>query len=328
MARGREARSPVGMTSTGWLDILARVWTRMGTTNLGLLAAGVAFYGLLSVFPAITAGIALIGLAFDPAPLLEQSQWLLRMLPAEASRIIESQLASVADADQSALGIAALVSVGIALWSASNATASLIQGLNVIYEEQDERGFVVTRLITIALTLALIFGLALSITIIAAIPAALSFAISGSNAADVALLLRWPFLFAVGAAGIAVLYRFGPDRRNARWRWISPGSVLACLLWVAGTFAFSFYVQSFASYNETFGTLAGAIILLTWLWLSSFVVLLGALLDAELEAQTAEDSTVGSDRPMGERGATKADNLGKARGEQVDQEEPPALATR
>jgi membrane protein len=134
---------------------------------------------------------------------------------------------------------------------------------------------------------------------------------------DVVMFLRWPFLFLMGAAGIAVLYRLGPDRRSAKWRWLTPGAFVACALWVAGSYGFSLYVQSFGSYNETFGALGGVIILLTWLWLSAFIVLLGALLDAELEAQTKRDSTVGEDRPIGQRGAVKADTVGAALGEKM-----------
>ncbi|MEL6801625.1 MAG: YihY/virulence factor BrkB family protein [Pseudomonadota bacterium] len=327
MARGRDANSPMTLGHTGWLDVAMRVWNRLGTLHIGLLAAGVAFYGLLSLFPAITAGVAITGLVFDPANLVDQAQWLLSVLPPSAADLIERQLSEVAGAEQGALGLAALISLAIALWSSSNATGSLVQGLNVIYEEEDTRGFVKTRLLIIGLTVAMIIGLALAIAVVAAIPATLALMGAGPAIIDAALFLRWPLMFILGAVGIAALYRYGPDRRHARWRWLTPGAFIGCTLWVAGTVAFSTYVQSFANYNETFGALTGVIVLLTWFWLSAFVVLLGAQLDAELEAQTARDSTVGKERPMGQRGAVKADTVGQARGAQDDEGAEPSSFT-
>ena len=318
MTRGRDAYSPIAIPPRGWLDIAVRVVRRSGSLNIGLLAAGTAFYGLLSLFPAITAGVALVGLVYDPSQLIDEAGWLLAALPDAARRIIEGQLTEVAGATGSSLGVAALLSLAIALWSSSNATASLVQGLNVIYEENEKRNFLKLRALVVALTLGIIFGLASMIVIVAAIPAAISFLGAGAALTQAALVLRWPLMFGLGVAGIATLYRVGPHRRAARWRWITPGAVVACGLWVAGTYGFSYYVQNFASYNETFGALAGVIVLLTWLWLSAFIILLGAELDAEIEAQTARDSTVGAPRPMGERGAVKADTLGPAYGEDED----------
>lgn len=323
MTRGRSAASPIEMPMDGWLDILARVAARIGAMRIGLLAAGVAFYGLLSFFPAVTAGLALLGVVIDPEMVVTRSEWLVNFLPAAAADIVMGQLSDVAGTGESALGLAALLAIGIALWSASNAVGSLMQGLNVIYEEEEQRGFIRAKLLTIGLTLALIFGLALSLVIVAALPAVLSYA-GASDASAWVQVLRWPIMFFIGIGGIAMLYRFAPDRRGARWRWLTPGAVVSCALWVAGTLGFSFYVQSFGTYNETFGALAGVIVLLTWMWLSAFVVFLGALLDAEIEAQTREDSTIGPERPMGQRGAFKADNLGAARGHEGSPDEEPS----
>ena len=315
MSRGRDAKTPANLPPAGWLDILARCAGRIGSLNIGLIAAGIAFYGLLSLFPTITAGVALVGLFYDPAVLVDRADWLLSAVPASAEDLITRQLYEVAGAERGSLTFTAVFSLLVAHWSASNATGSLVQGLNVINEEDETSCFFKLRLITIGLTIFLIFGLALSLVIVAAIPAGLAFFGAGTGLTDSALLLRWPMMFLIGAVGIAALFRYGPDRRNARWRWLTPGAVLGCALWVAGTYGFSFYAQAFGSYNETFGTLAGVIVLLTWFWLSAFVILIGALLDAEMEAQTAHDSTVGPERPMGERGATKADTLGRLRGE-------------
>lgn len=311
MARGRLARSPYKIPPRGWADIGWRIWTRLGKHRLGLIAAGIAFYGLLSVFPAITATVALVGLMFDASLLLERAQFLLDAMPREAAEIIAAQVAQVAGAAPDRLGLTILLATALALWSASKGMASTIQGLNIINNETEERNFVHLRAVTLGLTLALIVVLALATFIVAAIPAALVFLGVRQDIASLALFLRWPAMFAIGVIAIATLYRYGPSRTPATWRWLSPGALLACALWVAGSFGFSLYAESFGAYNETFGTLAGVVILLTWLWLSAFVVLLGAQLDAEIEAQTARDTTVGPDRPMGQRGAFKADNLGE-----------------
>ncbi|WP_299629264.1 YihY/virulence factor BrkB family protein [uncultured Tateyamaria sp.] len=311
MSRGRDAQSPTGITPQGWLDIGWRIWTRVSKHSLGLIAAGIAFYGLLSLFPAITASVALVGLIFDPTLLLEHSQFLLAALPEAAAEIISTQLRQVAGAGDEPLGWTALIATALALWSASKAVGSLMQGLNIINDETETRGIVRLKAVTVALTLSLLLVLVLSVIVVAAIPTALVFVGVSQQIADLALVLRWPVMFAIGTVSIAVMYRYGPSRRAAQWRWLSLGALLACALWVAGSYGFSLYVESFGAYNRTFGALAGVVIVLTWLWLSAFVVLLGALLDAELEAQTKHDTTVGPARPMGARGAYKADTLGE-----------------
>lgn len=317
MSRGRSALRPTRIPFKGMLDVLVRMWHRQAHLNLGLIAAGIAFYGLLSLFPGITAAVAFAGTFLDPEMLVENSDEITTLLPDAARTIVMGQLRDVANADSSTLSFAALFSLGIALYSASKAVANFIAGLNFIYEEKETRNFFLVKALTIVLTAFLIIGLLTAIIVVAAIPVVAAIVGDFGLVDDLVMFLRWPFLFLMGAFGIAVLYRLGPNRRSARWRWLTPGAFIACALWVSGSFGFSLYVQSFGSYNETFGALGGVIILLTWLWLSAFIVLLGALLDAELEAQTERDSTIGEDRPMGERGAVKADNLGPARGEEM-----------
>lgn len=288
-----------------------RVSRKLGAKSVGLIAAGIAFYGLLSLFPAITAAVAIVGIYYDSTVLLANADWILSATPEATRSMISGQIAEVADAREQSLGWAALLAIAIAFWSASRGMGSMVEGLNAVYDEEEKRGFIALKLTTLGLTISLIIGLTLAVAVVAAIPAALAFVVGSDAMAGQALAIRWPALMVVGIAGFAVLYRFGPSRRKATWRWLSPGAVLACLLWVAGSLGFSFYVQQFGSYNETFGALGGVVVMLTWLWLSAFVVLLGALVDAELEAQTRKDSTVGPDKPMGERGAVKADTLGE-----------------
>lgn len=274
-------------------------------------------YGLLSLFPGITAAVAFAGTFLEPEMLVENSEAIADMLPDAAQAIILGQLRDVANADSSTLSFAALFSLAIALYSASKAVANFISGLNVIYGERETRNFFLVKALTIVLTAFVIFGLLIAIIVVAAIPVIAAIIGDYGIIDDLVMFLRWPFLFLMGAFGIAVLYRLGPNRRSARWRWLTPGAFVACALWVAGSYGFSLYVQSFGSYNETFGALGGVIILLTWLWLSAFIVLLGALLDAELEASTKRDRKVGTDGPKDEHGAANTDRLGTALGAEI-----------
>lgn len=320
MTRGRSAQSPRHVPLRGLWDVGMRVFHTITTRNIGLLAAGVAFYALLSLFPAITAGVALAGLAMTPDQLVETSNTLAVILPDAAQEIILGQVNDVVNSDSSGLGLAAIFSIGLAIFSASRATSNFVIGLNVVYDEREKRGFIRLAALTYVLTFVLILGVLLCIGVVAALPAVLSLATGDARLTGMVLILRWPIMFALGVLGLAVLYRFAPSRRRARWHWITPGAALACLLWVIGSLGFSLYVQYFGSYNATFGALGGVIILLTWLWLSAFIVLLGGSLDAELEAQTRVDTTTGPVRPMGDRGAVKADTLGATKGNIREQE--------
>lgn len=313
MSRGRNANWPSHIPLRGWLDVGWRIWLKMADHNIGLIAAGIGFYGLLSVFPGITALVALAGVFMAETDVQGAVDPIMTMVPADGRALIADQLSEVNSTKQGALGLAATITLLIAFYSASRAVDSLVRGLNVIYEETERRSFLMLKLRVFVLTLAVLLGLLLAIALVAALPVVLAF-FGEETAATLALYLRWPLLFVFGIFGIAALYRHGPDRAAAKWRWITPGAMLACLLWVISSYGFSLYVQNFGTYNETFGALGGVIVLLTWMWLSAFVVLLGAQLDAEMEAQTARDSTIGKPKPMGERGAVKADKLGEARG--------------
>lgn len=277
--RGRS----IGLMLKAAPGVGGRIFTRLSAQNIGLLAAGIAFYGLLSVFPGITAVVAIGGLIMDPEVLMTQSETFSELLPEAGAEIVLGQLREVADAESRSLSIAVLIAVLVALYSASRGVENFIKGINVIYGLTEDRGFFRLKALTLGLTLALILGLVLAVFVVAAVPATLAFLTPEGWGAALAFVLRWPILFGFGIAGIAMLYRLGPVQRLSRWRWLTPGAVLACALWVAGSLGFSLYVQSFASYNETFGALGGVIVLLTWMWLSAFVVLFGAVVDAELD---------------------------------------------
>jgi membrane protein len=313
--RGRKARRPASIPLRGWLDIAYRVVIRVVPDQFGLIAAGVAFYMLLAIFPAIAALMALAGLFTDPASVVVQLQNFTRLLPDQAALILLNQAQLVAGTSDEGLSLTLWLGVGFSLYLSTRATTSLIHGLNVAYEEREKRSFVRFWLAVILLTAALLFGGVLLVLLLVGLPTLLAFLPLDFETERLLKGLRWAVMAIVLMVGLAGLYRWGPSRRRARWRWLSPGVVIAAALWFAGSLAFTLYVANFANYNQSFGSLGGVIVLLTWLWLSAFIVLLGALLDAEIEAQTMKDSTIGPDRPMGERGAVKADILGKARGD-------------
>lgn len=305
---GDTARTPATIPARGWGQIVRRVlFTQLSKDHVGLIAAGVAFYGLLALFPAITALVGLAGLLMEPAQVASQIDTLSSALPPQAAEIVRSQATEVAGTQEGSLTLVALFGFAIAIYSASKGVGSLIEGLNVAYDERETRGFIHLTLLRLALTLVLIVGLVIGLGAAVGLPAILAIVNLGAFTEAMIGAARWAVLLLLASVGIGVLYRFAPDRRAARWRWLTPGSVLACLLWLFATLAFALYVENFGSYNESFGTLAGAIVLLMWLWLSAYILLLGAEINAEAELQTRHDTTVGPGMPMGARGAVKAD---------------------
>lgn len=312
MVRGRQAETPTEIPAKGWKDIAFRLKDEIASDHVGLIAAGVAFYALLALFPAVTALMALSGLVLEPAEVTAQLENLTQLIPQEAAQIIMDQAVAVAGSNQSGLGVAFVIGLLLAIYSASKGMSSLMEGLNVAFDEEEERGFIKKTLWTLGLTLFLIFGLLLGLVAALAVPAILNIMSLPDWLATVLALSRWLILALMTVFGLAVIYRYGPCRDDAEWKWLSPGAIGACVIWIVASIGFAIYVRNFGSYNESFGSMAGVIILLMWLWISAFIVLLGAELNAEMEAQTSADTTVGPDEPMGTRGAEKADNLGAA----------------
>lgn len=307
--RGRDATIPEQIPRRGWWDILRRTLAETSRDNLGLVAAGVAFYSLLALPPALAAAIALWGLLADPQTVQSQMLQLAAVLPPEAATIFRDQLQAVAARSQEELSWTALGALLFSLWSARLAVGALMGGLNVVYEERERRGFLRFATTAVALTLLLLVGGLLVVTLLAVVPAGLAFA--GLAAFTEALVgaARWVLLLALVTAGLAVLYRLGPSRRHARWQWVSWGAGVATVLWLAASAGFSAFVANFATYGETYGAIAGVVVLLMWLWVSAYVALFGAELNAEMEHQTARDTTVGPERALGERGAWVADHV-------------------
>jgi membrane protein len=304
---GRRARSPHELGGTGFTAVLKRVVRELKRDHVSLLAAGVAFKGLLALFPAIIAAISIWGLLASPEQISQQLSGLLGALPEDATGLIEEQMSSVAESAPGTLSIALILSVLIALWSASGGTAGLIEGCNAAYDEVDERKFPRKRGIALLLTLGAIVFLAVTIGLIAVLPVVLGELGLGSTAELVIRVAQWPLLAVMVTAALAVVYKYGPDRDRPRTRWVSWGAAIATILWLIGSGLFTLYVENFGTFGETYGTFAGIIVLMLWLFLSAFVVLLGAEINAELERQTAWDTTVGEPEPLGSRGAVPAD---------------------
>ncbi|MFD2739143.1 YihY/virulence factor BrkB family protein [Sulfitobacter aestuarii] len=310
MARGRDAETPLEIPARGWKDIALRLKDEIADDHVGLIAAGVAFYGLMALFPAITAMLAIGGLMIEPNQIVEQLSTFSAVVPQEVMTIITDQATAVAGSREGGLGLTAVIGLLIAIYSASKGMTSLIEGMNVAYDEEEERGFFHKTALTLGLTLLLIFGLLVGLGATIAVPSAIALISADPLMEILGTLLVWTLLVVLTMFGLAMLYRYGPSRDSPEFKWISPGALLACLFWIIGSAGFAFYVGNFGSYNESFGTLAGVVVLLMWFWISAFIVLLGAEFNAEMEAQTRHDTTVGPDQPMGSRDAVKADRLG------------------
>jgi membrane protein len=309
---GREAERPRELGARGWRDTLVRVRREAKRDNLSIVGAGVAYFAFLAIFPALGALVSLYGLVADPAQVEQQVSSLRGVLPAAAVDLVGSQLHRLAGGSTGALSWGLALSVALALWSANKGVKALVQGLNIAYDEDEDRSWIKRVATTLGLTLGGIVAGALAIALVVALPAVLGFVGLGSSARLAVEIVRWIVIVALLIVALAVVYRFGPARDAPRWRWISPGAVVAAVLWLIGSVLFSIYVSRFGSYAETYGALGAVVILLIWFYLTAFVVLLGAELNAEAERQTRRDTTKGPSRPMGTRGAQAANTLGES----------------
>jgi membrane protein len=315
--RGRNAATPMQMPKTGWWDALKRSWAEMGKDNLSLIAAGVAFYGFTAMVPLLGATVLVYGFVADPQTVLRQMAALTEMLPAEAASLIGEQLMNVVASNEGKKGLGLIVALAIALWGATKGAGAIVTALNIAYEEEDQRGFVKRTLLNLAIVLGAVIGLIFAVGAITSL-SHLERIIPGAPAPLVWLgkVASWLALAALVAAGAATLYRYGPDRDKAQWTWLTPGSLAAALGIGLLTVGFSIYVANFGNYNATYGSLGAVVVLLTWLYLSALVLLLGAELNSELEHQTARDTTQGPERPLGQRGAEMADRVAPSPGKE------------
>jgi membrane protein len=330
-AHGREARHPEEIPAQGWRDILARVWKEIGSDHVTLVSAGLAMYALLAVFPGLAAAVAVYGLFASPSQVLEHMQAFSGILPPGTWDIFKTQLQTVAEQGQNSLTFAALGSLLIALWGAKAGMAALMVATNIAYAEQEKRGLVRQTFVSILFTVAAILGFLLVLGLGVVLPVALEVLGTSGWVQMLAGALRWAVLWLMAVLGMALLYRYAPSRERARWRWVTWGSVIAATLWIMASGLFALYVGSFATYGKTYGALGGVIALLMWFYLSSFTIVLGAEINAEMERQTARDTTEGPEVPLGRRGAYVADTIGPNADEAADSRKnkdqgPPAIS--
>jgi membrane protein len=314
--RGRRANRPTDITARGWWDVAWRTAKRFSEDNVTLVAAGLAMYALLSVFPALTALVSVYGIFATPGDVIEQMKSFAGVLPPGVWDIFNTQLQSLTRTGDSTLTVAAVLGIVVALWSARAAMSSLMTATNIAYREREKRGFIKTTLLSLAFTAAAIIGFLLMMTLGVAIPLALAAFGAGEWTKAAVSVLRAGLLWAVMVFGLAVVYRYAPAREHARWRWVSTGSMIAATLWLAASSLFAYYVTNFAGYAKTYGALGGVVVLLMWFFISSVIVIMGAEINAEMERQTVKDTTVLRNAPLGERGAFAADTVGPNAGSQ------------
>ena len=304
------ADKPWRMSFADWKQALARAWSEGQDDNIGIVSAGVAFYAFLAMVPLLGALVLTYGLVADPAQVQSHILSLAKSLPQSAAELIGEQLRNVVDGSAGKKGLGLLLALAIALFGARNGAGAAITALNIAYDEEETRGLVKLNLLALAMTVGAIVAVPLVIGAMTAL-AALGDLLPAASGATVLLgkIASYVLFALLAMAGAAAFYRFGPDRDEPRWEWVTAGSLFAALGWMVLTALFGFYVSNFGSYNATYGSLGAVVVLLTWLYLSAYVLLLGAEINAELERQTRADTTVGPAEPMGERGAHAADTV-------------------
>jgi membrane protein len=304
---GRAADTPSEIPARGWKDIAWRVYGRIGEDRILVIAAGTVFYGILALFPAIAALVSIYGMFASPADIAGKVNSMSSVLPGGAISVIGDQMTRVASQNTGNLGIGAIVGLLIALWSANAGTKAIYDGLNVAYREKEKRSFVALNVSSLIFTLCMLVFALLALGAMVALPYLIERLPFGDIGKWAVAIGKWPVLLILVSFVFACMYRFGPSRDEPKWRWITPGSVFAAILWLAASLLFSWYAANFGSYNKTYGSLGAVIGFMTWLWISSIVVILGGVLNAEMEHQTDKDTTVGPPRPIGARGAYVAD---------------------
>jgi membrane protein len=309
---GRSADSPVQIPKRGWRDILLRAKEGVERDNLSIVAGGTAFFLLLGLVPGLSALISVYGLIANPSDVQTQFDALSQGMPSEARTLLEAQMTRISSQHQTA-GIAALLSILLALWGGAAAIKTIFNAVNIIYHEQEKRGYIKLTLVALGLAVTFVVLGVISIGAIVVLPSLLENLGLGEVGRWTALILRWPLLIVVALVGLAILYRYGPSREKPRWQWVSPGAMVATVVFGVGSALFALYAQHFGSYNKTYGSLGAVVVLMMWLYISAFALLLGAEINAEAEHQTARDSTTGPPERLGRRGAYVADSVGKAK---------------
>jgi membrane protein len=304
--RGRHADAPWQIPWRGWKDILWRTYQQIGEDRLFAVAAG------RRVLRALTAVVSLYGLFAKASTINDHLSLIAGFVPSGAVDIIREQITRLVSNGDAKLGVGFIVGLAIALWSANAGMKAIMDALNVVYEEKEKRGFIKLNLVSLAFTVAALASVLLALGAVVIVPLVLAPIGLASITETLVQVLRWPALLILIIVGLAVVYRFAPSRREPRWQWISVGSVVAAVAWLASSALLSWYISNFANYDSTYGSLGAAIGMMMWMWISSIVILLGAQLNSEIEHQTARDSTIEHNKPLGARGAMMADTVGAA----------------
>jgi membrane protein len=310
-ALGRDAEHPLQIPWSGWKRVLKRTATEVVTDRVSLVAAGCAFYATLALFPVISMVISIYGLVFNPATVEPQLQQLRDFLPPSAFTLISDRVHVLVSKPPGTLTFSLVVSLAVALWSSATGVKSILGALNLAYEERERRGFLRYQLTALTLTLGGMVAVAVCIGLLVLVPAAEAFLGISAGAALLARLASLGLLVVFVMLSLSLLYRFGPSRRSPGWHWVTPGSTLATMLWLGASVLFSYYVGHVASYDAMYGPLGAVVGVMMWFFVSAFVVLVGAELNAELELQTARDTTDSPEKPMGRRGAYVADHVAR-----------------
>jgi membrane protein len=292
-------------------DILWRIYQNISEHRILAIAAGVTFYALLAIFPGIAALVALYGLFADPSTISKHLTDLSSVLPGGVLDVIGDQLQRLSHQGNATLGFAFLLGLVISIWSANAGVKALFDALNIVYGEREKRSFLKLNAISLAFTCGALLFLLLALAALVVLPLIVDYLGLTDTAQWLLELGKWPVLLLAIAVAVAMMYRYGPSREKAQWRWLTWGSAFAAIGWLIVSVLFSWYAASFGSYNKTYGSLGAVVGLMTWMWLSSIVILLGAELDAEMEHQTTRDTTTGPPSPLGARGARVADTVGK-----------------
>jgi len=302
-----EATSPLRFTLRDNWHVTKRLFREVGRDNVSIIAAGVGFFSMLAIFPLITACLSIYGYFADPTDVYAPLQIFAELLPPQAWKIISTQVKSVGNAPTANLGLGIAISLMIALWSAGAGIRAMMRAMNVAYGEDEKRNIAMFYALAVSMTVSVTVFMWAALAVIIGVPAALTLLNLEGITATVTRFLPWVILISMFAFATCILYQYGPSRRPAKLRWVLPGVIFATLSWLLISYGFSRFVAEFGSYNKMYGGLSAVIILLIWFWLTAFVVIVGAELNAELERHTLADTTRGPCRPIGERGAAMAD---------------------
>ncbi|MEX6505824.1 YihY/virulence factor BrkB family protein [Jiella sp. M17.18] len=309
--RGRDAAGPTEIPGKGWKDILYRLYNSFFEDRVMLIAAGATFYLLLALFPAVAVFVSFYGLVADPATISQHIVLFSQFLPPTALDLLRSQLDTLTQKGSASLSLGFITGLLFALWSANNGIKTLFEAMNVAYGESEQRSFIKLNIVAFGFTLgAIVIGIVL-IVAVGVIPAVMAVVGLGSATETLIGIGRWPVVFLLIVGAIAMIYRYGPSRNRARWKWVIYGAILTAVVWLLASIAFSWYLQNFANYNATYGSLGAVVGFMMWVWISSLIFIIGAEINAEMEHQTAIDTTDLPEKPIGHRGARVADTLGR-----------------